>query len=221
VTSRVTRRRRRTIRRRVVGGVVALLTVTAVGAALRLSNGSTTNAARVVRTPATSTTSTTILASTTTTTVDPGTLPQTMDRPTTTDPQFQAGLAGFWQAIVTDDPAPAMPFFFPLSAYLQVKAISNPAADWQQRLVGAYQQDIHALHASLGAAASSAQLTGIDVPNTATWVPPGAEYNKGSYWRVYGSQVHYTLGGQPHSFTIASMISWRGRWYVVHLARIA
>jgi hypothetical protein len=174
-----------------------------------------------VRAPASSPTSTTVAPTTTTTTVDPGTLPQTMDKPTTSDPAFQAGLAGFWQAIVSDDPTPAMPFFFPLSAYLQVKAISNPAGDWQQRLVGAYQRDIHALHANLGAAAASAQFTGIDVPATAQWVLPGAEYNKGPYWRVYGAQVHYTVAGRAGSFTIASMISWRGRWYIVHLARIA
>jgi hypothetical protein len=177
-------------------------------------------AARGVRAPVTSTTSTTE-APTTTTTVDPGTLPQTMDRPATSDPSFQAGLAGFWQGIVSDDPTPAMPFFFPLPAYLQVKAISNPAGDWQQRLVGAYQADIHSLHAQLGASASTAQLTGIDVPDTAQWVLPGAEYNKGPYWRVYGAQVHYTVAGRAGSFTIASMISWRGRWYIVHLARIA
>jgi hypothetical protein len=144
-----------------------------------------------------------------------------MDQPTTSDPAFQAGLAAFWQGVVSDDPTPAVPFFFPLSAYLQVKAISNPAGDWQQRLVGAYQRDIHSLHAALGPAAASAQLTGIDVPPTAQWVLPGAEYNKGPYWRVYGAQVRYTVGGRAGSFTIASMISWRGRWYIVHLARIA
>jgi hypothetical protein len=136
-------------------------------------------------------------------------------------PDLDVGIEGLWQAVVADDPAPAMPFFFPLSAYLQVKAIGDPAGDWQRRLVGAYQQDIHALHARLGAAASNARLDGIDVPATATWVQPGAEYNKLSYWRVYGTRVRFTVDGRPDSFTIASMISWRGRWYVVHLARIA
>jgi hypothetical protein len=144
-----------------------------------------------------------------------------MDQPTTADPQFQAELAAFWQAIVTGDPTSAMPFFFPLSAYLQVKAIANPASDWQQRLVAAYQHDVQALHASLGASAAAAQLTGIDVPATAQWVLPGSEYNKGPYWRVYGAQVHYQAGGRSGSITIASMISWRGHWYIVHLARIA
>jgi hypothetical protein len=144
-----------------------------------------------------------------------------MDQPTTADPQFQAGLAGFWRAVVTDDPAPAMPLFFPLSAYIQVKSISDPASDWNQRLVANYQKDIHDLHASLGPAASTAQLTGIDVPANAQWIQPGVEYNKGSYWRVEGSAGHYTVGGRTGSFPIASMISWRGHWYIVHLSRIA
>jgi hypothetical protein len=193
----------------------------AAGAVVLTQPGSSPHhVVRSARAAAATTTSTTV-APTTTTTVDPGTLPQTMDKPTTSDPQFAAGLAGFWQAVLSDDPAPAMPFFFPLSAYLQVKAISNPAGDWQSRLVAAYQNDIHSLHASLGGSAAGAQLTGIDVPDTAQWIPPGSEYNKGSYWRVYSSQVHYTAGGRPGSFTIASMISWRGHWYIVHLARIA
>ena len=221
MTSRAARRRRRSIRRR-VGLAVGLVGVAAAGTAVALTrapSGSPTP--RAVRAAATTTTTTTTLPPTTTTTVDPGTLPQTMDMPTTTDPQFQAGLAGFWQAIVTNDPTPAMPFFFPLSAYLQVKAISNPASDWLQRLVAAYQTDIRSLHTSLGAGAATAQLTGIDVPNTAQWVLPGSEYNKLPYWRVYSAQVHYTVGSQAGAFTIASMISWRGRWYIVHLARIA
>ena len=221
MTSRAARRRRRRIVRRRIGLVVVLVLLAAGGGVYVLSR-SPSAASRTVRAAATTTsTTTTTLPPTTTTTVDPGTLPQTMDMPTTTSPQFQAGLAGFWQAIVTDNPAPAMPFFFPLSAYLQVKAISNPASDWQQRLVAAYQTDVQTLHNSLGAGAATAQLTGIDVPNTAQWVQPGAEYNKESYWRVYSSQVHYTVGGQVGSFTVASMISWRGEWYIVHLARIA
>jgi hypothetical protein len=224
MTSRAERRRHRRFVRRRIGAAVALVLVVggAVAAVLIETGGAARIAAPTVRAAATTTTSTTAPPpSTTTTTVDPGTLPQTMDQPTTTDPQFQAGVQAFWQAIVTDNPTVGMPFFFPLSAYLQVKAIANPASDWQQRLVGAYQQDIHSLHASLGAGAATAQLAGIDVPTGAQWVLPGAEYNKLPYWRIYGTTVRYTVGGRPGSFRIASMISWRGHWYIVHLARIA
>jgi len=119
---------------------------------------------------------------------------------------------------VADDPARAMPFFFPLSAYRQVKAVHDPAGDWQNRLVAAYTRDIHALHRQLGAHAADATLVGLDVPDgAATWVDPGQEYNKLGYWRVYGSALRYTAGGQTFRLPIYSLISWRGAWYVVHM----
>jgi hypothetical protein len=165
---------------------------------------------------------TTAAPSTTTTTTDPGQLPQTRDKPVADGAMFNAGVNGLWEAVVNDDPRSAMPFFFPLSAYLQVKAISDPAADWQNRLVAAYDRDIHTLHRSLGANAASAQLVGIDVPQSqAEWINPGVEYNKIGYWRVYGTRVRYTINGQPQSFAVTSLISWRGEWYVVHLGPIS
>jgi len=158
---------------------------------------------------------------TTTTEPDPGSLPQTPDKPSGASAKLAEHASALWQAIVSDDPSVAAPAFFPLGAYLQVKAISNPESDWRTRLVAGYVEDIHALHAKLGAKAGTAQLVGMDVPESqAVWVKPGVEYNKGSYWRVYGAQLRYTADGQSGSFPIASMISWRGEWYVVHLNSI-
>lgn len=154
------------------------------------------------------------------TTTDPGALPQTMARPTTDDPVFESHLQGLWRAVVDGDPAEAMAFFFPLSAYRQVKAIADPTHDWQTRLVADFDADVLADHAALGPGADGAQFTGVAVPTNAVWVPPGSEYNKGRYWRVYGSSVRYSAGGRNGSFVIASMISWRGEWYVVHLASV-
>jgi hypothetical protein len=37
---------------------------------------------------------------------------------------------------------------------------------------------------------------------------------------VPNSRVVYSVGGDVRSFGIASMISWRGEWYVVHLGAI-
>ena len=48
---------------------------------------------------------------------------------------------------------PAMPAFFPEAAYVRLKAIGDPGADWTARLVGDYALDIAAAHALLGAAA--------------------------------------------------------------------
>ncbi|MET0920957.1 MAG: hypothetical protein ABWY77_07140 [Acidimicrobiia bacterium] len=161
---------------------------------------------------------TTTTVAPTTTTQDPGALPQTDTKPTASGPTFDSGTQALWQAIVHDDPSLAAPFFFPKAAYLQVKAISDPAGDYQSRLLANYADDIHRLHDQLGADASSATFAGLSVPNEqAVWVQPGAEYNKGSYWRVYGSTLRYTVRGETRTFPVTSLISWRGEWYVVHL----
>lgn len=151
---------------------------------------------------------------------DPGTLPQTEDRPRAEGPAFEARKKALWDAIVKDDPDVAMPFFFPLSAYLQVKDVGSPASDWKHRLVAAFKRDIHALHAKLGDKAESAKLVRVDVPDgRAKWVEPGEEYNKIGYWRVYGTRIVYTVGeaARERTFDVSSLISWRGEWFVVHL----
>ena len=85
----------------------------------------------------------------------------------------------------------------------------------------AFKEDVHAWHTQLGANAAGAQLTAVSVPSDqAQWILPGAEYNKGSYWRVYGATLRYQVDGRAGTFAVASMISWRGEWYVVHLASI-
>jgi hypothetical protein len=159
--------------------------------------------------------------STTAAGTDPGALPQTDEKPVAGGATFDAGVQGLWQAVVQDDPDLAMPFFFPKAAYLQVKAISDPATDYQQRLIANYEQDIHTLHSQLGANAGSAQFVGIDVPDgQAVLVQPGEESNKLSYWRVYGTTLRYSVNGATNSFPVTSLISWRGEWYVVHLGEI-
>ena len=170
-----------------------------------------------------STATTTAPTPTTTTTApgtDPGTLPQTEDKPTATGEPWDTDTRALWDAIVSDDPSKAMSFFFPLSAYTQVKGISDPKHDYDTRLIPYYEQDIHALHKQLGANASKAQFVKVEVPNTAQWIKPGVEYNKGAYWRVQENKLLYTVDGVQKSFVVKSMISWRGQWYVVHLTSI-
>ena len=157
------------------------------------------------------------LPTSTSTTADPGTLPQTAQLPSPTDPAFQQRISDLWSAILSGEPAKALPAFFPLGAYIQVKAISDPEHDYQTRLIADFERDIMSLHAQVG---PSATFGSVSVPGTARWIVPGVEYNKGSYWRVYGTRVTYDVSGQARSFIIASMISWRGEWYVVHLLSI-
>ena len=104
----------------------ALLAAVAPVFALVTACSSTTPNAQAPRVPSVTTAPPTTSASATPapppTTTDPGLLPQTHVLPNADDPRFQAGVQGLWQAVVTGDPTTALPFFFPETAYLQVKA---------------------------------------------------------------------------------------------------
>ena len=152
---------------------------------------------------------------------DPASLPQTHDMPVASGSTFEARRDALWDAIVKDDPDRAMPFFFPLGAYRQVKDVTDPAADWKHRLVAAYRRDIHVLHGKLGAAPEDAKLIALDLPGSrARWVEPGEEWNRIGYYRVVGSKLRYSIGGEERAFDVKSLISWRGEWFVVHLSAI-
>ncbi len=151
----------------------------------------------------------------------PSPLTQTHDLPASTGAPFEARASLLWQAIVRDDADLAMPFFFPLGAYEQVKDVGDPAADWNRRLVAAFRNDIHALHGRLGPGADRATLASLDVPEAgARWVEPGEEWNKVGYYRVFGSKLRYDADGERHAFVVKSLISWRGEWFVVHLVAV-
>lgn len=146
-------------------------------------------------------------------------LPQTEEKPSLRSKSWEQRVKLLFRAIQTDDPKVAMPAFFPVVAYEQVKAIPKPAADWNARLVSAFERDIHAAHNELGNGAMSANPVGMDVPeDRAKWMPPGGEGNKLGYYRVLGSKLRYLDGGGgAKSIEVTSLISWRGEWYVVHL----
>jgi hypothetical protein len=145
-----------------------------------------------------------------------------MQLPTSTDPQFAAEMQALWQGVVQGSVTPALPAFFPKTAYVQLKTgLGDPAGDWQNRLVADYGLDIGAAHALLGPDASQATFVSVSVPQQyAHWIPPGVCANGIGYYEVANSRVVYQLGGVTKSFGIASLISWRGEWYVVHFGAI-
>jgi hypothetical protein len=148
-------------------------------------------------------------------------LHQTRAFPSASTPVFRAEMTDLWAAVVTGRPSLGMPAFFPLIAYRQVKAIADPAADWQDRLVGEFRLDVAAAHRLLGAGARQARLVSVLVPEAqASWITPGVCYNGVGYWHVAGPRLVYRLDGQLRSIGIASLISWRGQWYVVHFGAV-
>jgi hypothetical protein len=151
----------------------------------------------------------------------PASLPQTMAFPRAGAAVFRAEMTDLWAAVATGRPALARDAFFPISAYQQVKAIFDPAADWHDRLWGDFRLDVAAAYGLLGHDGGQAALVRVIVPSQqASWIVPGVCSNRIGYWHVAGARVVYRLGGQLRSFGIASLISWRGRWYVVHFGAV-
>jgi hypothetical protein len=151
---------------------------------------------------------------------DGGPLPQTEERPSSTAARFRARMQRLFHAIQTDDPASAYTCFFPLSAYEQVKDIAKPERDYRYRLLKAFDRGIHEYHRTLGAYPEKTAFVGVDVPDAqALWMKPGSEGNKLGYYRVLRSSIRYaTRTKTTHELELTSLISWRGEWYVVHLA---
>ena len=147
-----------------------------------------------------------------------GALPQTSTLPGTTGPAFSDAVHDIWLAVATGDPAYARPAFFPVSAYKQVKAIANPESDWQNRLWLDFTLDLAAVHKLVG---QDATLVKVIAPTQyEQWIPAGACYNSTGYWHLPGSRLVYREGGVTRSFGIASFISWRGVWYLIHLGAL-
>ncbi len=157
------------------------------------------------------------------TTGDAGALPQTTTFPSARGAQFQGEMSALWQGVVSGSLPPALPAFFPESAYLQVKAITDPASDYVHRLLGGFGADLVAAHNGLGADPGGAHFLNVEVPSQyGHWVRPGTCYNRIGYFEVPNSRLVYEDSrGQVRSFGIASMISWRGVWYIVHLGAVA
>lgn len=147
-----------------------------------------------------------------------GSLPQTEARPKTSSVAFKHAIHDIWLAVVTGKPEYAMPAFFPEKAYERVKAIADPAYDWRYRLWYDFTLDLAALRPYVK---HDAKFVRVLFPDQyLIWIPPGACYNNVGYWHAPGARVVYEQGGTTHSFGIASFISWRGNWYLIHFGAV-
>ena len=151
----------------------------------------------------------------------PARLPQTRALPRAHTKVFRAEMTDLWTALVTGRVRPGVQAFFPLTAYQRVKAIPDPASDWHSRLLADFRLDVAAAHRFLRQTRGRPRLVRVIVPAAqAAWIDPGICDNKVGYWHVAGPRLVYRQHGQLRSIGIASLISWRGRWYVVHLGAV-
>jgi len=148
----------------------------------------------------------------------PGQLPQTGR-----EPSFAIALTNemrlLVRAISTNSPAIGQEVFFPEAAYLQMKTgvIPAPASDYVDRLVAFYRLDLATYHDKLFAPTASTFLRVNANAHLAQWIPPGACENRVGYWHVPGVRLVVERDRHVVSVAVASLISWRGVWYVVHL----
>jgi hypothetical protein len=149
---------------------------------------------------------------------DAGTEPQTPALPKTSSKAFKNAVHDIWLAVTTGNPAYALPAFFPEKAYEQVKAIADPDSDWKYRLWYDFTLDLAAVHKLVK---PGARLTEVIAPTQYyQWIPAGACYNNVGYWHGPGWRVVYKEDGATNSFGIASFISWRGVWYLIHFGAV-
>jgi hypothetical protein len=197
----------------------ATATATATATAAHSAQGEATAAAAPGNATAAAPTSTASTASTAA--PAPGSLPQTHAFPSADSASFKLRMAALWAGVSSGSVSAALPAFFPRAAYVQVKEEYAPGADWTDRLVHDYSLDLASAHELLGGAGPGAQLIGVQaVSGYGHWVPPGVCSNRVGYYEMPNARVVYRQNGHVASFGIASMISWRGEWYVVHLGAV-
>ena len=196
----------RPVRRWAVLAVLAAVAAAAVVTGLLATHTGGRSAApsghrRTATTPPSST-STTVPP--TSTTVDPGLLPQTGALPSASDPTFTTRMDALWSGVEAGTVQPALPAFFPESAYVSLKAVGDPAGDYTERLLAEYGDDVVAAHALLGPDPAAATLVGVEVTTGyGHWVPPGVCDNSVGYYELPNARVVYSLDGRDQSFGIA------------------
>ena len=128
-------------------------------------------------------------------------------------------MTALFHAISLDSLAEGEQLFFPESAYASMKTsmIPNPASDYSRRLVSFFQLDLATYHASMFSHATTSFLSVNANPADAQWIKPGWCENSIGYWHLPRIRLVYRQNGVVRSVAVASLISWHGAWYVVHL----
>jgi hypothetical protein len=128
-------------------------------------------------------------------------------------------MSDLWTDILENKPGQADKMMFPEAAYEKIKAIPYPASDYVNRLLYLFNLDISAYRSFLKAPGTPVLVRVATSPVDAQWIPAGACYNKIGYWHLPGVRFVYRYGPTVDSVGVLSMISWRGKWYFIHLGQ--
>lgn len=119
-------------------------------------------------------------------------------------------------AILADDPARAHDLFLPREAFRLIKATGNPDALYD-RLLSAYDRDIHALHKQL-AGRGTPTFVRLELSRRREWVLPLVEANRLPYWAQRHNTLVIRTGNREERIEVRVMIAWDERWYITHLS---
>lgn len=201
--------------------ILALVVILAIGVTLfQAPPKRITNTRKILRNPKSVVAKSPLLSASTTTTIDPGLLPQTNTRPTSNSSALRLSMEDLFNGINQDSISLALPSFFTLDSYLSVKSLKDDAYDYAARLITHFALDIEAAHSYI-TSRGTPTYSGFYIPKSSVhYVSPGECYNRLGYWMVPDARILYSVNGKTYSIGIASLISWRGTWYVVHLGAI-
>ncbi|UJR82561.1 hypothetical protein [Sandaracinus amylolyticus] len=121
------------------------------------------------------------------------------------------------QAIAQDQPALAHDFFLSREAFRAIKGIADPDGLYD-RIFRMYEDDIHELHAQLGADASRAEFVRFELSRRRAWVRLREESNRLPYWAQRHNWLVYRVGDEERRIEVRTMIAWDDRWYITHLS---
>jgi hypothetical protein len=120
------------------------------------------------------------------------------------------------EAIAKDDPSLATDIVFPRDAYIESRDAADPGKQWDDKIMGSFQRQVHALHKrTLGV--ERATFVGFELGQPISQVVPKKHEMTLTLWRVRHSRLDFTIEGKALRYDLGEMLSWRGAWYVTEL----
>lgn len=120
------------------------------------------------------------------------------------------------EAISRDDVSLGTDILFPRDAYISVRDAADPGREWDIRVSGLFQKQVHALHRKTKGI-ERAEFVNFELGEPIVQAVVKKHDLKRSLWRVHHSRVTYTIDGTAQHFDIGEMTSWQGAWYVTKL----
>jgi hypothetical protein len=109
------------------------------------------------------------------------------------------------EAIAKDDPSLGADIVFPRDAYIEAKDAADPGKQWDDKVMGAFQKQVHALHKKTQGV-EHAQFTGFELGQPIGQVVPKKHDMAMTLWHVRHSRLEFTVEGKPLRFDLGELM---------------